>query len=365
MHKTIFIFAEYFRGLNQSDRLTGGTIMFYEAVSALAKLFDVRVFSFDPTPGCNNLGELTARTVHLEGPKERGFKLIAAWNRVLRLAYKQAVATYGIPAAIVAGSDTIPLLGFGETYGVKRIAVVQAYENFGLFGPNNSIADRINGLKRSLKTRLASKSAIRNADLIIVNSEYMRLIVQSHFNSTRTRVIYPPLSTIFNHPQAQSVDPPPFTVGFVTRNAGKNLPFVVSLADAMPKAAFKVFGPLTSVPPHPSNVEFMGWFPDRLEMFSRALVWLVPSKWPEPFGMVSIEAQAAGRSVLVSKRGGLPETVPTSNYVLSTFDRALWKQSIYEAFEHPQMADREFLQRFRPDRIACNWQAAITQLIGA
>ena len=363
MCKPIFVFSEYFRGLNQNG-LTGGTIELYEAISALAAVFDVRVFSFDPTPALNKLGELAARTVHLEGPKVGGLRLAVAWNRMLSSAYKQAVATYGVPAAIVAHSDTIPLLGFSETDGVKRIAAISAYDNFGAFCPYGSLAERINGLKRSLKMRMGSKRAIQNADLVIVNSNYMRHAVQSHFNPRRIRVIYPPLSAIFAHAQAPAANTPPLTVGFVTRIAGKNLPFVVSLAEAMPEVAFKVFGNLTSAPPHPSNVEFMGWFPDRLDMFSRASVWLVPSKWPEPFGMVSIEAQAAGRSVFVSDRGGLPETVPTSNYVLSTFDKALWRRRIYEAFEQPQIPDWEFLQRFRADRIACSWQAAIAELIG-
>jgi glycosyltransferase involved in cell wall biosynthesis len=36
---------------------------------------------------------------------------------------------------------------------------------------------------------------------------------------------------------------------------------------------------------------------------------LVPSVWPEPFGLVSIEAQAVGTRVVVTSVGGLPETV--------------------------------------------------------
>jgi glycosyltransferase involved in cell wall biosynthesis len=41
----------------------------------------------------------------------------------------------------------------------------------------------------------------------------------------------------------------------------------------------------------------------------RATLAVVPSLWPEPFGMVAMEALAAGTPVVASRVGGLPEIV--------------------------------------------------------
>ena len=44
-----------------------------------------------------------------------------------------------------------------------------------------------------------------------------------------------------------------------------------------------------------------------LTAMARAAIVVVPSRWPEPFGLVALEAMAAGAAVLVSPRGGLVE----------------------------------------------------------
>lgn len=46
-----------------------------------------------------------------------------------------------------------------------------------------------------------------------------------------------------------------------------------------------------------------------LAAWERALFGIVPSVWPEPFGIVAIEALSAGRPVVASSTGGLPEII--------------------------------------------------------
>jgi glycosyltransferase involved in cell wall biosynthesis len=46
-----------------------------------------------------------------------------------------------------------------------------------------------------------------------------------------------------------------------------------------------------------------------LAAWSRCAIGVVPSIWPEPFGIVAIEAMAAGVPIVVSRIGGLPEIV--------------------------------------------------------
>jgi glycosyltransferase involved in cell wall biosynthesis len=57
------------------------------------------------------------------------------------------------------------------------------------------------------------------------------------------------------------------------------------------------------------RVRFLGWLgPSEMDAaYQRAAVVAVPSLWPEPFGMVGIEAMARGRAVVASRTGGIPE----------------------------------------------------------
>ncbi len=58
-----------------------------------------------------------------------------------------------------------------------------------------------------------------------------------------------------------------------------------------------------------ANVRMLGYrdHPEVLEAMARAAIVVVPSRWPEPFGLVALEALASGAALICSPRGGLPE----------------------------------------------------------
>ena len=60
-----------------------------------------------------------------------------------------------------------------------------------------------------------------------------------------------------------------------------------------------------------SNLSFTGWIPqdDVLKIYNRSSITIVPSLWEEPFGRSSLESGSRGNAVILSKRGGLPETI--------------------------------------------------------
>jgi len=60
-----------------------------------------------------------------------------------------------------------------------------------------------------------------------------------------------------------------------------------------------------------SGIEFLGELsgPDRDTLFAESHAVLMPGSWPEPFGLVAIEALACGAPVLARRVGGLDEII--------------------------------------------------------
>lgn len=61
----------------------------------------------------------------------------------------------------------------------------------------------------------------------------------------------------------------------------------------------------------PPNVYFMNRWPhsDVMAAWRRCSIGLVPSIWPEPLGMVALEAMEAGKPLIASRIGGLPDVI--------------------------------------------------------
>ena len=57
------------------------------------------------------------------------------------------------------------------------------------------------------------------------------------------------------------------------------------------------------------KVRFAGWVnpQDLTEYYARSKVLVVPSRWPEPFGMIGLEAMHHGRPVVAFEVGGIPD----------------------------------------------------------
>ena len=66
-----------------------------------------------------------------------------------------------------------------------------------------------------------------------------------------------------------------------------------------------------------------------LEIYKKSSIAVVCSRWEEPFGRTSLEASSAGCAVIISNRGGLPETI-TNGLILKNLNiKALYKNIDY------------------------------------
>jgi glycosyltransferase involved in cell wall biosynthesis len=117
-----------------------------------------------------------------------------------------------------------------------------------------------------------------------------------------------------------------------------------------------------------ANVEFIGEINDSQKpaFLSGARALLFPIDWPEPFGLVMIEAMACGCPVIAMCRGSVPEVMDDgiSGFVVDNVDEAV------AAFGRLDEIDRngvraQFEKRFTSRRMAADYVDLYTRLIAA
>ena len=65
-----------------------------------------------------------------------------------------------------------------------------------------------------------------------------------------------------------------------------------------------------------------------LDIFKKTSIAVACSRWEEPFGRTSLEASSRGCAVIISNRGGLPETI-TNGIILRKLDN----ENLYRAIK--------------------------------
>ncbi len=73
-----------------------------------------------------------------------------------------------------------------------------------------------------------------------------------------------------------------------------------------------------------AGVTMAGYRPhaEVLRAMAAASIVVVPSRWPEPFGLTALEAMACGAALIASARGGLPEVTGSAALVIDPEDPA-------------------------------------------
>lgn len=163
------------------------------------------------------------------------------------------------------------------------------------------------------------KLGIRRLRLILAPSQYFaRELAREHFG-TRVTCVYngvelPEASPIVNSDRLLYVGRLEHVKGVAVL-----LRAMAQVCEAVPGITLDIVGEgpqraelaALAAELHLDNVRFHGWLSrdDVHRMYRECTVLVVPSVWPESFGMVVAEAMAVGRPIVGSRVGAIPELV--------------------------------------------------------
>jgi glycosyltransferase involved in cell wall biosynthesis len=118
----------------------------------------------------------------------------------------------------------------------------------------------------------------------------------------------------------------------------------------------------TEIEPHLDGrqIEYVGEVGGarKQQLFADAFAFLMPITWPEPFGMVMVEALAAGTPVLAFDHGAAVEIIEHGVNGFLVHDEDEMAELVERAAEIKPEDCRRSAERFSPDRVAAGYEAA-------
>jgi glycosyltransferase involved in cell wall biosynthesis len=113
-------------------------------------------------------------------------------------------------------------------------------------------------------------------------------------------------------------------------------------------------------------VEFLGEKsePEKLELMGKARALLMPIDWPEPFGLVAIEAMSCGTPVVAFRCGAMPEVIDDGVSGVLVDDMREAPDAVRRAITLPREGVRDvFTRRFNGERMAKDYVNVYERLL--
>ncbi len=105
------------------------------------------------------------------------------------------------------------------------------------------------------------------------------------------------------------------------------------------------------------------------EILNRHQIIAIPSRWPEPFGVVALEGIACGCVAVGSSEGGLAEAIGPCGLTFPNGDIERLAQCLQQLLESPGLREKflaaapAHLQRFRASSVAARYLAVLRTLL--
>jgi glycosyltransferase involved in cell wall biosynthesis len=106
--------------------------------------------------------------------------------------------------------------------------------------------------------------------------------------------------------------------------------------------------------------------PQRRELFANAAAFLFPILWPEPFGLVMIEAMATGTPVIAFRNGSVPEVIDdgVTGFIVEDVDQMV--EAVGRVHQIEGATCRSAVkERFTVDRLVTDYETLYARLIAA
>jgi glycosyltransferase involved in cell wall biosynthesis len=117
-----------------------------------------------------------------------------------------------------------------------------------------------------------------------------------------------------------------------------------------------------------SNVEFVGEINEheKARFLGEAAALLFPVDWPEPFGLVMVEAMACGTPAIAFGRGSVPEVLEdgASGFIVDTLEQAVLAVRQIASLDRAKVRS-EFERRFTAERMAGSYLEIYDKLLNA
>ncbi len=115
-----------------------------------------------------------------------------------------------------------------------------------------------------------------------------------------------------------------------------------------------------------SGVEYIGEIgeKEKQKFLAEAYALLFPIDWPEPFGLVMIEAMACGTPVVAWRNGSVPEVIDhgLTGYVVDSIDEAVDAVEKVEGLDRKKIR-KTFEERFSSERMARQYVEVYEKLV--
>jgi glycosyltransferase involved in cell wall biosynthesis len=302
-------------------------------------------------------------TLFASGDSQTSAKLEAVWPRALRLdpSIRDRIAPHMLMMELVRRrADAFDVLHFHMDY-----------YSFSLFGRQDTpYVTTLHG-RLDLPEQQPVFDTFDGAPVISISDAQRKPLPQANWMTTihhgLPETLYTPQQIEPRYLAFMGRISPEKRVDTAIRIAGAcGLPIrIAAKIDSADREYFeKEIEPLFALP----HVEFIGEIADhqKAEFLSGAHALLFPIDWPEPFGLVMIEAMACGTPVIAFRRGSVPEVLEhgLTGYIVDNEAEAIAAVGQLDRLSRARVR-RRFDERYTARRMAQDYVAAYEQLAPA